>query len=276
MCVRARARSCESSDVCAVERKESVARAGLRRRTVVVAVHVDRGQRLGGAQSLDERLSACGDTPRAGTNIIGGSSRTARQGSRGLCGAQPGLCAPGRVGAPIAVDWEGHDGHSWPYTYRHRYSLCESSVPPRATDNGNLLTTEHLFWHCGAHTAEPKIVPIGTIPPIPCYQNLLFSVARGWARSGRSAHGGSPSGDLSTLSGSAEGMPGRRWHSEASSQPRGPCLLPRILVLLPGTAALSLSPAWLLHGFLGQTLASRVHSCAWANAPCTTEPSRRV
>ena len=42
-----------------------------------------------------------------------------------------------------------------------------------------LLTTERLFWHCGAHTAEPRIVPMGTIPPIPSYQNLLSSVARG-------------------------------------------------------------------------------------------------
>ena len=42
-----------------------------------------------------------------------------------------------------------------------------------------LLTTEPLFWHCGAHTAEPEIGLIRPIPPIPYYQNLLFSVARG-------------------------------------------------------------------------------------------------
>ena len=28
-----------------------------------------------------------------------------------------------------------------------------------------LLTTERLFWHCGAHTAEPKISRWGPIPP---------------------------------------------------------------------------------------------------------------
>ena len=61
------------------------------------------------------------------------------------------------------------------------------------------LTTERLFWHCGAHTAEPKldeahtaepeidgmytaepeIDDMSSIPPIPYYQNLLFSVPRG-------------------------------------------------------------------------------------------------
>ena len=59
---------------------------------------------------------------------------------------------------------------------------------PRATDDDNLPTTERLFWHCGALTAEPKVVPIGTIPPIPPipdYQNLLFSVARGNGVGGR-------------------------------------------------------------------------------------------
>ena len=29
-----------------------------------------------------------------------------------------------------------------------------------------LLTTERLFWHCGAHTAEPKL---GMVMPIPYY-----------------------------------------------------------------------------------------------------------
>ena len=43
-----------------------------------------------------------------------------------------------------------------------------------------LLTTERLLWHCGAHTAVPKIGDISPIPPIPYYhQNLLFSEARG-------------------------------------------------------------------------------------------------
>ena len=53
---------------------------------------------------------------------------------------------------------------------------------PRATDDGNLLTTDGQFWHYGARTAEPKIgaiAPIPPIPPIPYYQTLLFSVARG-------------------------------------------------------------------------------------------------
>ena len=53
---------------------------------------------------------------------------------------------------------------------------------PRATYDGNLLTTERSHWHCGANTAEPKINPIETIPPIPDYQYLLFSAARGCAR----------------------------------------------------------------------------------------------
>ena len=29
------------------------------------------------------------------------------------------------------------------------------------------LTTERLFWHCGAHTAKPNISPTRPIPPIP-------------------------------------------------------------------------------------------------------------
>ena len=37
-------------------------------------------------------------------------------------------------------------------------------------------TTERLFWHCGAHTAEPKVGPYG---PIPYDRYLLISVARG-------------------------------------------------------------------------------------------------
>ena len=51
------------------------------------------------------------------------------------------------------------------------------------TDNGNQipLTTEQLFWNCGAHTAEPNVGPIGPIPPIPYYKHLLFCVARGLA-----------------------------------------------------------------------------------------------
>ena len=32
-----------------------------------------------------------------------------------------------------------------------------------------LLPTEWLFWHCGAHTAEPKIGLIRPVPPIPHY-----------------------------------------------------------------------------------------------------------
>ena len=50
---------------------------------------------------------------------------------------------------------------------------------PRATDDGNMLTTERLFWHCGAHTAEQKIVTMVTIPPIRITKTFLFSVARG-------------------------------------------------------------------------------------------------
>ena len=41
------------------------------------------------------------------------------------------------------------------------------------------LTTERLFWRCGAHTAEPNIGTYGPIPPIAYYQYLRFSVARG-------------------------------------------------------------------------------------------------
>ena len=39
-----------------------------------------------------------------------------------------------------------------------------------------LLTTERLFWHGSDHTAKAGI---GLQRPIPYYQNLLFSVARG-------------------------------------------------------------------------------------------------
>ena len=42
-----------------------------------------------------------------------------------------------------------------------------------------LLTTERLFWYCGAHTAEQTIVPIRDDFADPYYQSLLFSVARG-------------------------------------------------------------------------------------------------
>ena len=42
-----------------------------------------------------------------------------------------------------------------------------------------LPATEQLFWHCGAHTAEPEIDDMSSIPPIPYNQKLLFSVARG-------------------------------------------------------------------------------------------------
>ena len=37
-----------------------------------------------------------------------------------------------------------------------------------------LITTERLFWHCGAHTAEPKLGTRGPIPPIPYYQICCF------------------------------------------------------------------------------------------------------
>ena len=60
---------------------------------------------------------------------------------------------------------------------------CLERSNPRATDGVNKdttpLTTERIFWHCGAHTAEPKAGTCGLIPPIPYYQCLLFSVARG-------------------------------------------------------------------------------------------------
>ena len=42
-----------------------------------------------------------------------------------------------------------------------------------------LLTTERLFLHCGAHTTEPNTGLIRPVPPIPDYQTLPFSVARG-------------------------------------------------------------------------------------------------
>ena len=38
-----------------------------------------------------------------------------------------------------------------------------------------LPTTERLFWHGGAHTAEPKLGLIGPILPIPYYQKQLLS-----------------------------------------------------------------------------------------------------
>ena len=36
-----------------------------------------------------------------------------------------------------------------------------------------LLTTERLFWHCGAHTTEPKISHWGPIPQFLITKNLL-------------------------------------------------------------------------------------------------------
>ena len=60
-----------------------------------------------------------------------------------------------------------------------KYCAVDLHPHPRGTDKGNMLTTERLFGHCEAHTAEPEIVPIGTIPPIPYYQTLVFSVALG-------------------------------------------------------------------------------------------------
>ena len=42
-----------------------------------------------------------------------------------------------------------------------------------------LLTTERRSWHCGDHAAEPNISLQRPIPPIPYYQHLLFSMARG-------------------------------------------------------------------------------------------------
>ena len=50
---------------------------------------------------------------------------------------------------------------------------------PRATDNGSLLTTERSFWHCGAHTAEPKTsAQSGRFRRFRIRKKLLFSVAR--------------------------------------------------------------------------------------------------
>ena len=57
--------------------------------------------------------------------------------------------------------------------------MLDQTRQPRATDGGNKVTTGRVFWHCGAYTASRKIVTMVTIPPIPYYQNLLFSVARG-------------------------------------------------------------------------------------------------
>ena len=49
-----------------------------------------------------------------------------------------------------------------------------------------LSTTERPFWHCGAHCQAG----IGLwITPIPYYQNLLFSVARGVAQNDESERG---------------------------------------------------------------------------------------
>ena len=43
-----------------------------------------------------------------------------------------------------------------------------------------LLTAERLFWHCGAHIAEPQNGPMGPIPPIPYNQCLPFSGTCQW------------------------------------------------------------------------------------------------
>ena len=39
-----------------------------------------------------------------------------------------------------------------------------------------LVTAERLVWYCGEHTAK---LEIAVMPPIPCCQKLLFSVACG-------------------------------------------------------------------------------------------------
>ena len=58
-----------------------------------------------------------------------------------------------------------------------------------------LLTAERLFWHCGAHTAKPKIGLIGPIPPIPHHHQQQqtkvskLSCRRRWA-GGRGRGGG--------------------------------------------------------------------------------------
>ena len=73
-------------------------------------------------------------------------------------------CSPGNV--PPVVGQAPSAGAAPPHHTRRMAGI-------RMT----LLTTvtERLFWHCGAHTAEPKV---GLIRPIPHYQSLLFSVAR--------------------------------------------------------------------------------------------------
>ena len=70
-----------------------------------------------------------------------------------------------------------------------------------------LLTTERLLWQCGTHTAEPNTGDISPIPPIPYYQNLLFSVAREGGRS--------PSAELINRGAASECMCSLRlshWH----------------------------------------------------------------
>ena len=84
-----------------------------------------------------------------------------------------------------------------------------------------LVTTERLFWHCGAHTAEPNIGLIRLIPLIPYYQNVLFSMARGGRLSSvatgqhASARGGRAQGE--TLPVCRSGSAPRRT-SESSSR----------------------------------------------------------
>ena len=59
-----------------------------------------------------------------------------------------------------------------------------------------LLTTERIFWHGGAHAAEPKIVPIGAILPIPylpnicCFRWRVAGAPKGCGR-GRASHAAS-------------------------------------------------------------------------------------
>ena len=89
-----------------------------------------------------------------------------------------------------------------------------------------LLTTGRLLLHCGAHTAEPKIGDMSPIPPNPYYQNLLFSVARGWkpgrgesGRSERGRRGAKAEGGLHGSERASEGGGGER-AAAASALPR--------------------------------------------------------
>ena len=94
----------------------------------------------------------------------------------------PGALAGGRLGAQRAAagTWKCSCRQSMPWATSRPISSPGWHHARRTV--GIRMTAERLFWHCGAHTAEPKLGARRAIPPIPYYDRyyiLLCSVARG-------------------------------------------------------------------------------------------------